>query len=300
MILSHFRTKYSMKKIYCLFIAALLITFCQAQKEKLELNLAKGETYTLNISSKSTMDMTKNGKQLKLKDDSFVILKFKVTDIQDSIYNMVATIDSIYFNGNVFNMAMGFFPNRDGKVPNDNENLFFKRFIAAVKGIPILIKMTKRGKLSEVEKILVDSSRIQVISNLFVQGVLKMIPEIYPVSNVAIGGKWTILSPLPSSVFTTTGATFELKEVTNNYMLISGYSVLKINDNVIAQKGKSAVKSDLTNTMSSNIKVDKKTGWIIDAKISQIIKGTVKADPKKEGDKDYPININTETIITDK
>jgi hypothetical protein len=83
-------------------------------------------------------------------------------------------------------------------------------------------------------------------------------------------------------------------------MLISGYSVLKINDNVIAQKGKPAVKSDLTNTMSSNIKVDKKTGWIIEAKLSQIIKGTVKADPKKEGDNDYPININTVTIITDK
>jgi len=290
-----------MKKIYCLFVAVLLISFCLAQKEKLELNLSKGETYFLNIKTFASLDVPMNGKQTKSQEQTNVKLKFKVTDIRDSVYNMVATIDSVYYSGNLFNMAMGYYSYKDGKAPNDNKNLYFNRFIAAIKGIPILIKMTKKGKLTEVSKILIDSTKIQVISNLFIQGILKTIPEIYPVSKVAIGDKWTINSPLPSELFTDTGTTFELKEVTNNYMMISGHSDFKLNDdNVISQKGKSVVKSDMTASSTTNIKVDKKTGWIIEAKLSQIIKGTVKADPKKEGDKDYPININNETIITDK
>lgn len=290
-----------MKKIYCLFVAALLITFCQAQKEKLELNLTKGETYSLKIVSSASFDTPAHGKQVKSEGQTYINMKFKVTDIHDDMYDIETKCDSISYKGNLINMVFDFYSRSDTKIPDDNNNIFLKRLYKSLKGMPFQFKMTKAGKVSEVKNMVLDTSKFQLTCNLFYQGFIKSIPAFYPDSEVGKGDKWTINITLPSEMFNSTGTIYELKEVTDNYLLISGRSNIKTTGNE-ANVGKtnSAIKPDVTSTVTSSIKIDKKTGWIIDAKISQIVKGTMKADPKKPGDKDSYLDVKTEATITNK
>ena len=95
-----------MKRIFSLVFAVLWISFCQAQKEKLELNLTKGETYTLKITSQFSFDVPAHGKQIKSEGLMYSKINYHVVDKHDSIYEMEAKADSIIYKGNSFNFVM--------------------------------------------------------------------------------------------------------------------------------------------------------------------------------------------------
>jgi len=280
-----------MKKFYCLIAAILLITFCQAQKEKLELNLTKGETYKLNISSSSLLNVPKNGKQLKSKEVSCIKLVFKVIDFQDNKYVMEGKIDSISLTGNVFNMTIGNYFPKDGKIPDDSTNKFLKRIFTAMKGMQFKMNITKSGKAVFVNDMINDTSKVKLISNIFIMGIIKSIPVFYPDSAVAKGDKWNVTSAKTPKYFEAEELYYTLKEVTDNYILITGSANTTTNiNNPKPINGQPVGVLDMTVISSTDIKIDRKTGWIIDAKMSKSIKSTVKADPKKPGDKDSQID----------
>jgi hypothetical protein len=62
------------------------------------------------------------------------------------------------------------------------------------------------------------------------------------------------------------------------------------------------LKYDLTGAMTSDIKIDKKTGWTINAMINQSIKGTayIKDNPQIPGGMTIPMTMNNEMTITEK
>jgi hypothetical protein len=62
------------------------------------------------------------------------------------------------------------------------------------------------------------------------------------------------------------------------------------------------LKFDLTGTMSSDIKISRNTGWISEAKISQVIteKSQIKDNPNFSDGLIIPMTMKNEMIITDK
>ena len=62
------------------------------------------------------------------------------------------------------------------------------------------------------------------------------------------------------------------------------------------------LKYNMSGTMSSEIKVNRKSGWVIESKINQIIKGTaeVKDNPKIPGGMIIPMTMSNEMTITEK
>ena len=62
------------------------------------------------------------------------------------------------------------------------------------------------------------------------------------------------------------------------------------------------LKYDMSGTMSSEIKINRKNGWVIESKINQIIKGTaqIKDNPQMPGGMTIPMTLSNEMTITEK
>ena len=290
-----------MKSFFSLVFAVLLITCCYGQKEKLELNLVKGETYTLKSTTNFSFDVPLNGKQVRTVSLTYCDVKFKVADIHDSIFEMDAKIDSIRYNGNLFSFSLNMAANLKGPISNDSKNLALERILKSLKGMPYHFKMSRTGVVSELKNMNADTSRFQLTCNLLFRQMAHTIPAIYPTTKVSPGDKWNIsITIQPSAAFNVKNIIYELTEVTDSTLLISGSSTLKIDDKDAKNlKVPENIKQDITTTFLSNIILDRKTGWIIDAKSKQIIKGTIteKAVPKKSGNKVHQLNLKSEITL---
>ena len=58
----------------------------------------------------------------------------------------------------------------------------------------------------------------------------------------------------------------------------------------------------MTGTMTSEIKINRKTGWVIESKTSQTIQGTaqIKDNPQMPGGMSIPMTMNNEMTVTEK
>jgi len=62
------------------------------------------------------------------------------------------------------------------------------------------------------------------------------------------------------------------------------------------------VKYDMVGTMTSDIKIDKETGWVSSANIDQSISGTayIKDHPQMPGGLSIPMTMNNKMVISGK
>lgn len=305
-----------MKKILNLVLALILLTSCQAQKQKLELNLTKGETYSQNLVSNSSISQNFNGQQMIINMTIIGKTTMKVIDIQDLVYSMEVKYESLSMKMSLPNGVMEFSSEKN------DENDIFSTLLGEMKGKIFLIKMTKTGKINEVKNIeslflnmfnkfpqLSDAQKQQIQGQLMqaygekaFKGNFEMITSIFPDSPVSTGDKWTMKTKLESGMSGNLETTFELKEVNDLYFLISGDSKIETADkDAYIQSNGMPLRYDLTGTMISNLKINRKSGWIMDAKISQSIKGNayVKDNPQMPGGMTIPMTISNDMTITE-
>ena len=68
--------------------------------------------------------------------------------------------------------------------------------------------------------------------------------------------------------------TYELKEITLDcYLLTSESKITTPNNNTYVERNGMQIKSDLNGTTTAEIKISKKTGWIIYSKTNQQVSG---------------------------
>lgn len=84
-----------MKKILGFVFLLLLVTSCEAKKERLELNLTKGETYTQQMASSMSILQTINGQEVKTNMSVHGKMTYKVIDIQNSVYEIEVRYESL-------------------------------------------------------------------------------------------------------------------------------------------------------------------------------------------------------------
>jgi len=205
---------------------------------------------------------------------------------------------------------------------NDEKDIF-STILSAMKNKPFLVKMTKTGKVNEVKNIesvfsgifekfpqLTDIQKQQIQSQLMqaygekaFKGNLEMCSAIFPDFQVSKGDKWIIKTKLESGMAANMETTYELKEVNDSYCLLSGTSRIESADkDAYIQSNGMPLKYDMSGTMSSEIKINRKRGWIIESKINQALKGTaqVKDNPQMPGGMTIPMTMNNEMTITEK
>ena len=306
-----------MKKILGFVFLLLLVTSCEAKKERLELNLTKGETYTQQMASSMSILQTINGQEVKTNMSVHGNMTYKVIDIQNSVYEIEVRYESLALKMSMPGGTMEFSSEKN------DANDILSTLLGVMKNKPFLVKMTKTGKVNEVKNIenlfsdmfiktptLNEMQQQQIRQQLMqaygeqaFKGNLEMCSAIFPDSTVAKGDKWVIKTKLESGMAANMETSYELKETEDTFYIISGISKIATADkDAYIQSNGMPLKYDMTGTMTSEIKINRKTGWVIESKTSQTIQGTaqIKDNPQMPGGMSIPMTMNNEMTVTEK
>lgn len=306
-----------MKKILGFVFLLLLVTSCEAKKERLELNLTKGETYTQQMASSMSILQTINGQEVKTNMSVHGNMTYKVIDIQNSVYEIEVRYESLALKMSMPGGTMEFSSEKN------DANDILSTLLGVMKNKPFLVKMTKTGKVNEVKNIenlfsdmfsktptLNEMQQQQIRQQLMqaygeqaFKGNLEMCSAIFPDSTVTKGDKWVIKTKLESGMAANMETSYELKETEDTFYIISGISKIATADkDAYIQSNGMPLKYDMTGTMTSEIKINRKTGWVIESKTSQTIQGTaqIKDNPQMPGGMSIPMTMNNEMTVTEK
>lgn len=296
-----------MKRI---FIVILILVFAQpifAQKQKLIFNLINGETYYHSMKTSSNIKEEMNGQKINFDLAISGRVAFKVVSTEDSVYDMSVTYEQLGMTMKLPSGEMNF--NSEKQDIND----VFSTILRTIKGKRFLMKMTKVGKIIEVknldsifdnlldpfpnlsaqQKQQINTQLKQAYGEKSFKGSYEMVTNIYTNAAVEKGDTWKIETKLESVMAATLATTFEFKEKTLEYYSIIGTGIIETLDkDAYTQINGMPARYNLTGTMNSTIKVDTKTGWILEASINQLMSGNaeIKDNPKLPGGLTIPMS----------
>lgn len=304
-----------MKKNFNLILASIILTSCQAQQTELKLLLEKGKEYKQISNTKATIIQDFDGQKMNMDMTVKGTMSYFVKEVNENDYEMDVKYENLSMTMQLPQGTMEF--SSDKK----NENDIYSMILAEMINNPFQVKMTKRGKITEVKNIesLFDSAFSnfsQIPENQIIQiraqlmkayggeafkGNIEMVTAIYPDKSVVQGESWEINTKLESGMSANMTTTYTFKENNSNYYLIVGDSkIVTADKNAYTEFNGMPMRYDLTGNMLSEIKVDKITGWIIEANISQNISGDVyiKSNPQMPNGMKIPMVMKNETIFT--
>lgn len=300
-----------MKRPLILFLFTIFIQTTFAQKQRLRFALTVGETYYHLMQSTSRITQDINGQKMTIDATISGKMAFKITDKKDSVYVMSVTYQQLDMTIKVPNGNITF----SSEKKDDND--IFSSMLGAIKEEAFLVKMSNLGKVVEVknldsiferlfekfpqlslsQKQQVKGQLLQAYGEKAFKGNLEMVTAVYTNSSVEKGSTWTIKTKLESGMAAILTTTFEFKNKSDNYDLIIGEGKIETADkDAYFQINGMPTKYNLTGTMNSTLKVDNKTGWLIESKINQRITGNaeIKDNPKLPGGLLIPMSIETE------
>ncbi|MGY4385942.1 hypothetical protein ACVWYN_002990 [Pedobacter sp. UYP24] len=295
-----------MKQSLLLFLAATFLFNCKSEPERILIKLNKGQKYNQHMISTSTSSQTIMGKPMSTTSISDAVNLAEVVDVTDTIYTIKITY-----------VSMSVKMVKDGvAVPTDNNTV--AKILDGLKGKEYLTKMSNTGRV--IETIGADSLFSKLFSNMpgvpeaFKTAMLKqmahsygdkaikensqMSTSLYPNKAIKEGDTWTtnrsggneIMLPNIESIYT-------LDKITSSEYLVSMKAKLTFKS---TGPGSLPIQYNLNGTMTSNNKIDKKTGMITEIKMKQDILGNIKLNQNAsaQGNEPIPMQIKAETIMT--
>src|SRR5690606_10374768 len=202
----------------------------------------------------------------------------------------------------------------DNAAPGDIMSGMF----AAMMHRPFQMTITRHGKVTEIRNMsnlfegafekyeLTDEQKQQVMASLSqsfgeeaLKGNLEMTMAVFPTGPVAVGGTWTTETELRSTMQAAVKTTYKLDAIEGDYYVISGKSEIRTKVNTDPS---APMTYDMTGTMTSRIKLAKKTGWISDGSYKQSISGKAvfPDNPQMPGGMEVPMSIDGEVLVADK
>ncbi len=205
----------------------------------------------------------------------------------------------------------------------NNPNDIFSKILGAIIDKPFEVKMSKSGKVTDVKNVedlwenainqfeqIPEAQKEQLRAQITkaygskaLKGNIEMVTAIYPENPVKKGDKWTVNTNLESGMSAKVTTAYEFADQTADFALIKGNSSIKTADkDAYIENNGMKMKYDLEGTMSSEIKVDNNSGWIIEAKIKQAIEGDtyIKENPQIPNGMKIPMTMKSEMVITNK
>lgn len=296
--------------ILCVFVTAVSIA-----QTSLNLNLTQGKEYRQNSELKMTMTQSFGGQTMNIVATVKGVMKYNVKGVTPTVYD----IDVLYEN---MSMEMQM-PQATMKFSSENpsEEDMFSQVLSSMTNKPFQVQLSKTGKVISIKNIgslfatafdkfpnITEEQKAQVKGQLeqsygekaFASNI-EMMFAIYPDKPVKIGEKWTVQSKLRSSISADISTTYQYVEDGADFRKIRGDSKITAEENgVYTNSNGMDMKFNMNGTMISDIKVDKKTGWVLEAKITQDIAGEahVKGNEQMPDGMSIPMTIKTEILNT--
>ena len=294
----------------------VMVNISYAQKQVLGFNLSVGDTYYHVMQTKSQINETFNGQDITIDIDVSGKVSFKVLQKNDTVYNMNVSYEQLIMT---MNLPTG---KSTYSTESDAQDVMSK-VLRAFKGKFFIMTMTRFGRILEIKNLdtifgsivnaiseVPDQQKVQVKAQLqqsfgekAFKGNFELVTYIYSNTPVDVGNNWTVYTVLENNVKANMTSTFELKQKDRSFNLITGFSTITpITTGAPAQINGMPTKYDLNGTSDWQLKVDSKTGWVMEGHMKQHIKGSaqIQDNPKIPGGMDIPMAIETEYNFSDK
>lgn len=304
-----------MRIIFTSILFTIFLLPCQAQSTDLKLNLEKGKEYKQITNSKVTIIQDLNGQQINIVMSVKGAMAFLVKSVNANNYNMEVKFEQLSMSMQMPQGTMEFSSEKN------DENDIFSTILGAMKNKAFDVVMSKTGKIVEVKNVELlwenainqfdqfpeiqkEQIKAQIVKSYgarALKGNIEMVTAIYADSPVNKGDKWTINTNIESGMSSKMTTIYELTDLTPDFALIQGNSTIETADkDAYIESNGMPIKYDMKGTMLSEIKVDKNTGWIVEAKINQEIKGDsyIKENPKMPNGMKIPMTMKIEMIIS--
>jgi len=304
-----------MRNISTLLLAVFVLTSTNAQKAKLSLKLEQDKTYKQVTHTKASIHQDVYGMKMNIEIIMDASMSFLVKEANKEGYDMELHYDKMNMTMELPQTTMEFSSEK-----NDESDLF-SSILTRMKDIPLKVKMNKRGEVTEIEDVesrwkelinefdqfpeeerkQIESQLINAYGDKAIKGSIETFTSVFPEKAVKKGAQWNITTNLEAGMASTLTTTYTYEGSEDGIALISGEGSVKTTDtDAYTETNGMSMKYDLSGTLSSRIKLDKKTGWIHEASIDQIIEGTatIKANDQLPDGMTIPMTIKNETKVS--
>ncbi|MEN9698896.1 MAG: hypothetical protein RLZZ301_94 [Bacteroidota bacterium] len=303
-----------MKLFFQLFLFSLCALPAWAQRYRVELNLEKGAAYILNTDSKVSTTLNVENKEINTVIGVKGVLSFEVLELMDSVFLLEAHYDMLETNIKMLDKTIQY------SSESEDEDDVVSQLYAALIVTPFQLKLSKTGKVLEVrdldailsntlEQFDFDSETKEALHKQLSQsfnenaviGNIELVTAIFPKTMVAVGDKWPIQSNITSPFPLTINTLYELKEVSPKEFVIQGTAKIRTFDSDARMEMNGVFLSyDLTGTISSEIRIERKSGWTIQSSNTKNMKGTSSVRKKAHSAvvATYPLKIMSLSTIT--
>lgn len=277
------------------------------QAEVLRLNLKVGATYTHNFKSINNIRHEFNGQTLSTDFDLDYIASFQVLSFTDSVYEMAVK----YSNPKILIKQPFTSKDSESKSIKTKASDTVASILSQIENKQFLVTMNTSGKILVVDgldaivsiavnKYTKYSEEIELYKNQIrdsygskgFTGNVEMVTHIYANNAVQKGDSWKLVSKLESQLVGKLNANYVLTDIKKDFYLIEGHGVFVLDDIQNTQISGMPTVYNLNSTISSIVKVDRATGWVLDATTNQICSGyiEVKSNPNLPNGLKIPVS----------
>jgi hypothetical protein len=308
-----------MKKLLCLLSFLLLIGVAgYAQKNTVALHLVVGKTYYLSTTAKLEVNQNINGQDQDITTTITAKMAHKILSVKDSIYEMEITYQSMAMQMAVAGQNLNF--NTDKKDTSD----IVSAIMASLINKPFTVEITKTGKIKSIQNIdniykgmfdkfpkITEAQKAQFKTQMeqsfgekSFKGNLEEAFAVFPSIPVAKSDKWTVVTKLESVLSIDITTTFTLADVTADAYVLHGEAQIQPGNNSDYKEvnGIPMKFTGVTGTTTTDVKLDKASGWVTESKAVKKIDATVdiKDNPKVPGGLTFPMTITADIAVTGK
>ncbi len=303
-----------MKTNLSLILITLFFLSCGKQNADLSLKLEKGKEYKQVTQTNATISQEINGQLLNMGMKMNATMVFHVIDITNDGYEMETRFEKLGMSMSMPQGAIEFSSEKNDKTD------IMSTVLAAMKNKIFSLTLSKTGKvievrnidnlwsttinafaqLNEIQKEQIQAQIMKAYGGDAIKGSIESVTAIYPENPVNEGDKWNVNTKLEAGMSANMVANYEFSEIKKDFAVIKGKSTIETNDkDAYIETNGMPLKYDLKGSQTSEIKVDVKTGWIIEAKINQEIKGDafIKENPQMPEGMKIPMVMKSEMLI---
>ncbi len=311
-----------MKKILTLLALIVTLPSLHAQKLDLKLNLQKGSTYYQTMTSITVINQTLGDKKIDVKVNVEGKMSYKVNEAKNNQYNLDVKYERLsmkmYLPNNI---TMEF--SSETKETSDQMSAMFSKIMGALTQTPFQVEMSNKGKIISIKNVdvifdnmfnsfpdLSPEQKAQIKSQIGqsfgpdqFKSNFEMMMAIFPEKLVATGDKWKVESTSSSQMSLKTSGEFQLLSQSGELSTIKGISQVTVADkDAFMNANGIEMKFDMTGEQTMELKLNKRTGWLEEGKLSQSLKGKAitKDTPQTPGGMSIPMTIETTMNVTGK
>ncbi len=309
-----FQKNILLKNITALLIIIVFFTSCNRDKVLLQYNLDKGKTYKIKFISESSSIQEMFGTKNEIKSKNYLDMSFKVIDknISDSSITMNLFYNSFRFALKSNTMDMDF----DSEKPS-NDTLMSNIYKSLV-GLNFNFKVALNGDIKDVsglndafKSVFSKFEKDSAVLSKLDEGVLKNLSQSLFKSNanyfmgtynkipVNVGESWTNTTYTESVFPMICENTYTLIYRNNGIVIINIKSKIKSEDKPnFAVKDDVNMKFDMKGIQTGELRINEKTGWIINGNFKQNISGSMTLSAPQQASVNYTIPYSLENNIT--